>query len=86
MQMNYFSNNIKINDRFILGGTDLDDRANNSVYKVKAVVKSTSNLTFAPLGSAEIENIPLIIIALDKDLVDEADDFYTRLADNTTIY
>ena len=86
MQMNYFSNNIKINDRFILGGTDLDDRANNSVYKVKAVVKSTSNLTFAPLGSAEIENIPLIIIALDKDQVDEADDFYTRLADNTTVY
>ena len=86
MQMNYFTNNIKINDRFILGGVDLEDRKNNATYKVKAVVKSTSEKTFARMGSAEIENIPLVIIALDKDMVDEADDFFTRIADNAPIY
>lgn len=86
MQMNYFTNSIGLNDRFILGGTDLQNRSNNATFKVKAIVKSTSERTFAPQGSAEIENIPLIIIALDKDMIDEADDFYTRVANQAPIY
>ena len=86
MQMNYFTNNIKINDRFIFGGTDVNDKENNAAYKVKAIVKSNSEITFAPQGSAEIENIPLVIIALDKDIIDENDNFYTRVADCSPIY
>ncbi len=86
MQMNYFTNSIELNDRFILGGTDLQNRSNNATFKVKAIVKSTSERTFASQGSSEIENIPLVIIALDKDMIDEADDFYTRVANQAPIY
>lgn len=86
MQMNYFTNNIKINDRFIFGGVDLNDRENNAVYKVKAVVKSASTKTFSKSGCSEIENIPFVILALDKDMVDPKDDFETRVADQCPIY
>lgn len=86
MQMNYFTNSIGLNDRFILGGTDLNDKSNNATFKVKAIVKSTSERTFAPQGSAEIKNIPLVILALDKDLIDDADDIYTRVANQAPIY
>lgn len=86
MQMNYFSNCIKINDRFLFGGFDLNDRENNSAYKVKAVIKSTSSRTFTPNGEDQINTIPLVLIAMDKDVIDEADDFVTRTADMAPMY
>ena len=87
MQMNYFSNSIKINDRVIFGGVDLQDKENNAVYKVKAVVKSASTITFSKNGSSEIEKIPLIVIAFDKDTLNKTDDdFYNRIAEQAPIY
>lgn len=86
MQLNYFTNFIKINDRVILGGVSLIDRSNNTVFKVKSVMKSTSFKTFSELGSDEVDNIPLLYLALDRDLVDEADNFETRIANQCPIY
>lgn len=86
MQLNYFTNFIKINDRFILGGVSLIDRANNTVFKVKSVMKSTSFKTFSELGSDEVSNVPLLYLALDRDLIDEADNFETRIANQCPIY
>lgn len=86
MQMNYFTNCIGINDRVIFGGVDLVDRSNNAVFKVKAVVKSTSLKTFSKNDSPEIENIPLVLVALDKDTISSNDDFHSRLANQPPIY
>lgn len=86
MQMNYFTNSIKINDRFIFGGIDSLDRTNNSVYKVKAIVKASSTRTFSKPGATEVDTIPLIIIAMDKDVLAETDDLSTRVATGAPIY
>lgn len=86
MQMNYFTNSIEINDRVIFGGVDLENRDNNAVFKVKAVVKSSSLTTFAKSDSNEIQNIPLVLVALDKDTISTEDDFHTRLANQPPVY
>lgn len=85
-QMNYFTKGIKINDRIILSGVNLEDREDNSVYKVKAVVKTLGTNTFSMNSSNNIENIPLAIIALDKDVIDEGDNFINRVADVAPMY
>lgn len=86
MQMNYFSNAVKINNRVILGGTDKEDVENNSIYKVKAIIKCTSQKTFAKAGFTGLEDIPFIVLALDKDLWGSDDDAYTRVASNAPLY
>lgn len=86
MQLNYFTNFIKINDRMIIGGVDLEDASNNTVFKVKAIVKANSKRTFAKFGSYELNNIPLIIIGLDRDLTGEQDNFYHRIAVQSPLY
>lgn len=86
MQLNYFTNFIKINDRMIIGGVDVEDTSNNTVFKVKAIVKANSNRTFAKFGGYELDNIPLIIIGLDRDLAGEQDDFYQRIAVQSPLY
>lgn len=86
LQMNYFTNCIKLNNRLILGGTDMGDIENNSVFQVKAVVKSTSTKTFAKAGSTGIEDIPLIVLALDKADVDSQDDYENRIPVNAPVY
>ena len=86
MQLNYFTNFIKINDRFILGGVSTYDKENNAVYKVKGIIKSSSTKTFFKPGSDEVESTPLLLVALEKDTVDEADDFINRVADQNSIY
>lgn len=86
MQLNYFTNNIKLNDRFILGTLDLEDRSNNSTYKVKAVIKSTLDKTFIRDYEDEINSTPLVILALDKDLVSPNDDMVGRIAESAPIY
>ena len=86
-QLNYFSNSIKLNDRVIFGGIDMIDDQNNAVYKVKAIVKASAKNTFSKDGSSEIDNIPLCVIAFDKDLVDnDGDNFYNRIAEQAPIY
>lgn len=87
MQGNYFSNSIKINDRVIFGGVDLRDKQNNAVYKVKAIVKASANTTFQRDGSTNIEDIPLVIVAFDKDTIDRSgDNFNIRVAEQAPIY
>jgi len=86
MQLNYFTNSIKINDRFIFGPLDSEVRENNSAYKVKAVIKSTSMSTFAVDNNKAIEDTPLIVLALDKDAINPQDNFKTRIANNAPVY
>ena len=86
MQMNYFANAIKINDRLILGGVDLADKENNSVYKVKAVIKCNSTSTFQRNVDDGVDNIPYVILALDKDMVSGEDDFEKRIPAHAPLY
>lgn len=86
MQLNYFSNFIEINDRIILGGVDVEDESNNTLFKVKAIVKANSTRTFTDFGSMDLKNIPLITLGLDRDLADSDDDFYKRIASKSPIY
>lgn len=95
-QLNYFTNDIKINDRLILGTVDTKDTSNNAVYKVKAIVKAASTKTFSKLGDSEINKIPLMVIALDKDVIADnslgqqnnvdGDNFVTRVAKQNPLY
>ena len=84
--MVYFTNNIKINDRFVFDVTDLDVRENNHVYKVKSIVKSTAKNTFVKNQKDAVKNTDLIIIALDRDMVAPDDNLETRVAESATIY
>ena len=86
MQLNYFSNAVKINSRVILGGTDQNDIENNAIYKVKAVIKSTSTKTFAKSGFTGLEDIPFVVLALDKDLWSANDVAVTRVVNNAPLY
>lgn len=86
MQLNYFTNFIGLNDRFVVGVIDSEARENNSVYKVKAVIKSTLDKTFIRDGLDEMESTPLVIVALDKDMIAPDDDIINRVAESATIY
>ena len=86
MQCNYYSNKIKINDRFLFGTIDEYDRDNNSAYKVKAVIKGNTNHTFVKDNVDELVNTELVIIALDKDLISPDDNLKTRVACNAPLY
>lgn len=86
IQMNYFTNSIKINDRFLFGSIDNQDLSNNSAYKVKAIVKASQETTFLKENEIGVNNIPLIILALDKDVLFEEDDLEKRIAKQAPIY
>ena len=86
MQYNHFTKNVKVNDRFIVGNTDLEDRQNNTVFKVKAVSKYTGDSTFKIGTIKEDMNIPLVIIALDRDVLSEQDDLEHRVAMQPALY
>jgi hypothetical protein len=86
MQLNYFTNHIGLNDRFVVGEIDSESRENNSIYKVKAVIKSTTNKTFVRDIEDEMESTPLVIIALDKDMISPEDDIINRIANGNSIY
>ena len=86
LQMNYFTNFIKPNDRIIIGLTDVEDLENNSVYQVKAVVKANSQKTFARNHQTGMEEIPLIILAVDKDVAGQGDDLANRIPEQCPIY
>ena len=86
LQLNYYTNFIKINNRIIFGGADSFDRQNNSVFKVKAVSKCADSKTFIREGDDGVENIPLVIIALDRDVISDSDDLVHRIATNAPLY
>lgn len=71
-QFNEYTKNIEVNDRFILGALDFDNVSNNSVYKVKEVFKFGAEHTLDP------NSIPLIILALDRDIIDIEKDLVCR--------
>lgn len=85
MQMNYFSNSIEINDRFLLGGVDSLVPSNNTVGKVKAIVKTSSSFTYFKNEKA-IESIPLVVLALDRDTIDYQDIKEHKDANNNTFF
>lgn len=86
MQLNYFTNFIKINDRFLFGTINTNDRKNNQVYRVKAVTKSNTEHTFMRDHEDEIQSTNLLILALDKEEISPDDDLENRVANNATLY
>lgn len=86
MQLNYFTNFIKIDDVLLLGGADLINKSNNSIYRVKAISKSCGDNTFFLNNDNNVKNIPLITLTLEKTVVDEGDNFEKRVSDNAPIY
>lgn len=86
MQYNHFTKHIKINDRVVIGNTDLEDRENNAVFKVKAVAKSTGESTFNVGVLSENTDVSLVVVALSKDLVDSQDDLTNRITSQPPLY
>ena len=87
LQLNYYTNFMKIGDRFILGNTDISDIHNNHLYMIKSIIKfEEDKTTFGATNNFDTNNIPLILIALDKTTISEQDNFEERIADRTTIY
>lgn len=86
LQMNYISNCIKINDRVILGTVDTNQLENNSLYKVKAIIKCASTKTFTRQGESGIKDIPYVVVALDKDSITEEDDLVKRIPRQAPVY
>lgn len=85
-QYNYFTQNIKVNDRMVIGDTDLSIRENNIVFKVKAVNRFLSQSTFKINTNLSLSDVPLVIVALDRDILNSKDNFEKRIAFNSTIY
>lgn len=86
MQYNHFTKNVKVNDRFIVGNTDLEDRKNNTVFKVKAVSKYTGDATFKTGVIKDDNDVSLVTIALDRDILSEQDDLEHRIAMQPALY
>lgn len=87
MQLNYYTNFIKINDRYFIGNVDSEDLENNHIYSVKAINKfQEDKTTFGAIQENNISSIPLIYIALDKSPISSSDNCKTRIAERTTIY
>lgn len=82
MQYNKYTKNIVINDRFIIGPVDLQDKQNNQIFRVKAIRKFRNSSTFKD-GDEKI-----IFLALDKDDLgpQEDDDLRTRVVVNSPYY
>lgn len=74
MQYNKYTKFLKINDRFIIGPVDMVDRYNNTVYKIKAVRR------YQGLSTFDLNSIPLVFLALEKDDISPNDDFVNRVA------
>jgi hypothetical protein len=67
VQFNKYTKLININDRFILGSVDFNNRDNNTAYKVKAINR------LGALNTFEENSCSIILLALDRDVID-ADD------------
>ena len=87
-QLNYFTNQIRLNDRVILGGVtqDPNDKGSNEVYRVNGIIKVKNTKTFSKPGDDDVATTPLVVFGLDKDVVSSTDDFYYRIADRAPIY
>ena len=74
MQYNKYTKFLKINDRFIIGPVDTIDRHNNTIYKIKAIRRYQGTSTF------DLNSIPLIFVALERDDINPNDNLETRIA------
>ena len=80
VQFNEYTKNIKMSDRFILGALDFDDKSNNAVYKVKEVFRVGAKYTSNP------NSIPMIVLALERDIVNLEQDLISQDEDGTIHY
>ena len=80
IQFNEYTKNIKINDRFIVGALDFDNKSNNSVYKVKEVFRVGAKHTTNP------NSIPMIVLALERDIINVEQDLISQDEDGTMHY
>lgn len=80
LQYNKYTKNIKINDRFIIGPTDLEDLENNKIFKVVSLTKFHSEKTFKE------DEVKLLFLALDFDSLSENDDYEKRIALHNPYY
>jgi hypothetical protein len=80
MQYNQYTKYIKINHRFLVGPVNLYDREDNMIFKVKAVRKFQSGATY------DLNSIDLVVLALERSLVDAQDDFETRIVSQNASY
>ena len=86
MQLNYFTNQVQIGDRFLFGTVNLDPSDNNQAYKVKAIVKASTSHTFVKDAEDEMNSTQIITLALDKDLLSPGDDLVNRIANSAPVY
>lgn len=80
LQYNKFTKFLKVNDRFIVGPVDTEDRYNNTIFKIKALRR------YQNLNTFDNNSIPLIFLALERDDVNAEDDFETRIAKSNGEY
>lgn len=74
MQYNKYTKFLKINDRFIIGPVDTMDKYNNTIYKIKAIRR------YQGLNTFDLNSIPLIFLALERDDINPNDDLENRIA------
>lgn len=81
MQYNKYTKNIVINDRFLIGPVDEENRENNSVFKVKAVRRFKNSATYK-------DEVSMVSIALDRDDLGgpETDNLTTRVVAHSPYY
>lgn len=80
MQYNKYTKSLKINNRFIIGPVDTVDRHNNTVYKIKALRR------YQGLNTFDLNSIPLVFFALEKDDISPNDDLEKRIASQNGKY
>lgn len=80
VQFNEYTKDIKMSDRFILGALDFDNKSNNAVYKVKEVFRVGQKYTSDP------NSIPMIVLALERDIVNLEQDLISQDEDGTMHY
>lgn len=80
MQYNRFTKFLKVNDRFVVGPVDTEDRYNNTIYKIKALRR------YQNLNTFDNNSVPLIFLALERDDVGPEDDLTTRIVKSNGSY
>lgn len=85
MQYNYYTQFIKLMDRFVIGPANQTD-TNNSIFKVTAISRFDGHSTFYNSEDTDFPDVPLIVLALNKDSYNSEDDLEQRVAVQAPIY
>lgn len=86
MQYNYFTQNIRVNDRYIIGDVDTERADLNICFKVKAIQRFDNTATFSVGNDLSLSDTSLVIIGLDRDLIGDKDDLINRVTSQPTLY